>query len=220
MNLSGITREKVDRSDTRPTVVLDIDNTLFHAIDIRGNICRNKVLCWNMDNLFLIYPRPYLRFFLKQLVKSYKIAIWSAGTREYVRFIVESVLYPHFLKDLPDFDRFEFVWSLDQCEESKSRYDSLKSLRYLLDERKELSAKNVMMIDDCVLFSKHFNNNLINVPLFDITKFDCMNDSTLSFLITEDVISDRFKELNKSIKKENLSIEQPKWSQHRAIMVH
>ena len=101
-------------------IILDIDHTLLHAIDLnnKNSLSYLKKLQPNfdeyvkqhpddfllkniktyhpqlMDDKYLIFYRPGLQQFLDTLLSKYNVMIWTAGTQPYARFVVENILSP------------------------------------------------------------------------------------------------------------------------------
>ena len=157
-------------SNRKKLVVLDLDNTLISAIKLSNTLCMNKIICWTLDNYYIIYPRPYLRYFFRNIVNKYRVAIWSAGTKEYVNFVVNRILKPNFFNsiknDKTDFTELEFVWNLDNCNESKKLYGIEKSLEYIINNAKDIKKDEIIMIDDLLQFEASFGKNIIFAPRY------------------------------------------------------
>ena len=87
---------------TRPLVVLDLDETLIFSSDYP----LDRPASFNVFGLY-VYKRPFLNYFLSALHYRYDIAIWSAGTKEYVDIIISHIIPPEI--------RLKFVWCKKQC---------------------------------------------------------------------------------------------------------
>jgi carboxy-terminal domain RNA polymerase II polypeptide A small phosphatase len=83
-------------------LVLDLDETLVHATE--------KPLAREADFQvpgFFVHVRPHLEHFLRECAARFLLAIWSAGTEDYVEAIVKRLLPPGL--------ELDFVWSRKRC---------------------------------------------------------------------------------------------------------
>jgi carboxy-terminal domain RNA polymerase II polypeptide A small phosphatase len=83
-------------------LILDLDETLIHAT--------TKKLSREPDFMvfdYFIYKRPHLDWFLLECHATYKLAIWSSASDEYVQEVVKRIV--------PDDISLEFVWGRSRC---------------------------------------------------------------------------------------------------------
>jgi TFIIF-interacting CTD phosphatase-like protein len=66
-----------EASDSRYTLVLDLDETLIHYVE-NGE-----------DSYFLV--RPYCKEFLHELSKYYELVIFTAGVKEYADWVIDQI---------------------------------------------------------------------------------------------------------------------------------
>lgn len=96
-------------------IILDIDNTLLHAVPDDQDTM--KTSNFHFENL-AIYLRPGVRTFLHFLFKHFKVAVFTAGTREYAKYVVET-----FFPEKP-----VFVYSRKQYFKSKQVFHPVTHL--------------------------------------------------------------------------------------------
>jgi len=193
--VKNLIKIKSDKNDERDLVVLDIDSTMLNAVKPNEKVCVSKILCWG-DSMFVIYPRPYLLLFLTYLSNNYRLAIWSAGDKNYVHYIAEKILFPHYLNKIESFSGFEFIWSIVECRESLDLYGSYKSLQYLLDKKPHLiNRANTIIIDDCKSFISYFDGNIISVPPYFVASPSHIHDNILAILVKSKIIEKKFKKI-------------------------
>lgn len=83
-------------------VILDLDETLIHATETPG------YGEWHFElDKYKIYIRPGLSKFLEKLKESFRVAVWSSASDDYVKQVVEKI----FPLDYP----LEFVWGRSRC---------------------------------------------------------------------------------------------------------
>jgi TFIIF-interacting CTD phosphatase-like protein len=151
----------------RYNIILDIDNTLLHAIgnDGQPTLVNRPVIS---DREFHIYPRPYLKYFLQYLFDNYNVAVWSAGNKEYVDYVTQKII-------TTNTRHLDFVFNWDQCKEAQLLYKdshNYKNLKYIWDN-KDLSylynQSNTILIDDRLATVNPQKNNCILIREFDAT---------------------------------------------------
>ena len=83
-------------------VILDLDETLIHATKTP------LYSGWDFELAqYKIYVRPGLSQFLKRLKDSFRVAVWSSASDDYVNQVVEKI-FPH---GYP----LEFIWGRTYC---------------------------------------------------------------------------------------------------------
>lgn len=86
----------------RPLLILDLDETLIFATTEEKDF-----KCNFMVFEYFVHLRPYLKQFLENARVRYDIAIWSAGTPDYVNNIAKEIMPPDLIPI--------FIWSRDRC---------------------------------------------------------------------------------------------------------
>jgi hypothetical protein len=158
-----------DMSSVKPHIVLDIDQTLIHALEISDihkipDIKRLMVSSpfHNMDNDMVIFERPHLQQFLDYMFKNYEISIWTAANYNYASFVLERILRGR----KPVYVLFD-----SHCELSSNIYrGTQKDLRLL-------SFVGALLVDD--LKENCGEQNSICIAPYDVTKEDSLLDKEL-----------------------------------------
>lgn len=149
-------------------LVLDLDETLVHATDKRLAHGESFLI-----HNFFVYKRPYLDWFMKEMLNDYTVAIWSAAGHDYVH----SVVYQFFQRD-----SLEFVWTSQHCTLSKNvntgEYDIIKNLRKL--KTRGYPLESIVVVDDSSAKHRRNYGNLVTVKEFVGDK----NDNELQLLAT------------------------------------
>lgn len=120
----------------RPTLVLDLDETLIHAA--------TKPLVTEPDfqvGPFSVYRRPYLAEFLESCFSSFEVAVWTSAGRDYASEVIGPVFGARPLN---------FFWSSERCTQ-RTNLDTYE--RYTVKDLKKIkrlgiSLDRVLMVDD------------------------------------------------------------------------
>lgn len=154
-------------------VILDLDETLVSSHGVSNfpfgeKEIKNKILNYtfhNMESYYIIFERPHLQEFLNFLFKNFNVSVWSAGSKDYVSFIVNNVI----LKSDPQRTMEYLLWNY-HCKDSMKKYNTKKNLNILWDHYniENFNKKNTILIDDILENCQHQKKNTINVPVFDI----------------------------------------------------
>ena len=104
-----------------PLLILDLDETLIHAREVRLERGADFEV-----GPFAVYERPGLREFLATLAQAFRLAVWSAGSADYVAAIVERIAPPLEL---------QFVWARERCT---ARYHPERMERYWVKDLKKV----------------------------------------------------------------------------------
>src|SRR5690606_6470295 len=162
-------------------VILDLDNTLVSAIEYQklNNIYRNTNLKYHiLDKSFIIFERPYVQRFLDFLFKNFNVSIWSAGTKDYVLFIIKNVIQTSPSR------KIHTILHYDHCVMSSKFYpDTPKDLRFLYNIIKGYKSSNTFIIDDLDEVYISQPSNCIQVPRFDLeSEPHSIGDNALAIL--------------------------------------
>jgi len=137
-------------------LILDLDETLIYATE--------EPLHRELDFLvcpFAVYLRPYLAEFLTSCSASFRLAIWSTATDEYVRPIVERIM--------PTGIEPAFVWGRSRCVR---RYDHERFEEYHVKDLKKVKRlgyrlERVLIADDTPRkVHRHYGNAIYIPPFF------------------------------------------------------
>jgi TFIIF-interacting CTD phosphatase-like protein len=143
-----------------PLIVLDLDETLIHSLKDDEEGYTSDMDWIDMDKYFRVFFRPYYRVFLQFLVQNYDdIGVWSAGSKPYVQFVVK-ILEKAMKK------KFKFVWTVDECKKSISKYDVTKALELLE------GYPDVIMIDDNPEIKERYPKQTIRVRPYEEIDYD------------------------------------------------
>lgn len=147
-------------------VILDLDNTLVSAIEYEklNNTYRNTNLKYHiLDKSFIIFERPHVQRFLDFLFKHFNVSVWSAGTKDYVLFIIKNVI------QTSPYRKIHTILHYDHCQMSSKFYpDTPKDLRFLYNIMKGYKKSNTFIIDDLDEVYMSQPSNCIQVPRFDL----------------------------------------------------
>jgi predicted HAD superfamily phosphohydrolase YqeG len=117
-------------------VVLDLDNTLISSGFIASAGEYGSMI------------RPYAEllladlFIFQQKEEEVHIVLWSLGTSQHVRSVVEQLIYPVMREMLPDF-RFTDILSCETSEHGDKNLD-------VLAKRYNLPRENICLVDDSI----------------------------------------------------------------------
>jgi TFIIF-interacting CTD phosphatase-like protein len=130
------------------TLILDLDETLFHATEIEFLDEMNIPHDFMMDDFYHVYLRPHLQDFLKTAFEYFDVAVWTSASQSYAEDIVKKI-FPDNLKFLYtreqctkklDYDTMEFVYLKNLKNLKKLGYDINKLL--IVDDSPEKVAQN------------------------------------------------------------------------------
>jgi hypothetical protein len=159
-----------NNSLTDMCIILDIDNTLIHAVRRENNTLYNenefKIDLKDADDIYIGIKRPYLTAFIKFIFEHFKlVCIWSLGNREYVHSVVNALFVeqkPHAIFSRED---SPFIYNTSTYTKPIVKISKCNDIC-----RQYMSLKNTIIIDD--LYT-NFNNNEDNgilIPRFEYTK--------------------------------------------------
>jgi TFIIF-interacting CTD phosphatase-like protein len=180
-------------------VILDLDNTLINTFDDYDSLIqleifkkpscldiRERVYFCNLQEKYWGVTRPYAKEFISFCFDYFKtVGVWSAGERDYVDFIIETIFEdkkPH------------YSLSRDDCY--KDDIGNLyKPLSIIFDTNNIFTPKNTLIIDDNEYTMKMNRDNGILIPPYDpeptiesIRKSDYAFPSICRWLIRPDVM--------------------------------
>lgn len=154
----------------RKLVVLDLDETLIHAVETP----LDRAADFEVPP-YHIYKRPGVDHFLTTIAEVYRLSVWTSSSPDYAREVCD-VLFDA----LP----LEFVWASDRCTVTRDReldrWIMAKRLKKL--RRLGYSLEEVVVVDDSP--EKHTQNygNLVLVRPFEGSPLDNELSSLLPFL--------------------------------------
>ena len=150
-------------------VILDLDHTLilaFNKTELRRHGCAvSDTLKMHFFEPFVIFERPGLARFLKQLSSEYVVSVWTAGTEEYGQFIINTIIAPHLTTPLKLFLHSK------QCDVSLQRFGLLKHLNLLYAHFPDFTRENTVLIDDNPEVQQQ-DNHVILIKQFSLNPCD------------------------------------------------
>ena len=83
----------------QPIFFLDLDQTIVHSVEdgeVDGKIvaARKKTLSNHImpNSIYTVFERPGLQPFLDFLFKNYKVAVWTAASKDYALFVINQCI--------------------------------------------------------------------------------------------------------------------------------
>jgi len=137
-------------------LILDLDETLIHGTE--------EPLAIPADfrvGPFYIHERPYVREFLSFCRAHFHLAVWSTGSEDYVRDVLD---------ELTDGSNpFEFIWGRNRCTLKREAYDG--ELCWLKDLKKVRKLgwplEQVLMLEDTPANLARHYGNVIRIDAFE-----------------------------------------------------
>ena len=165
-------------------IFLDLDNTLISAVPTEEMkwTKQNKDKAKNfdfhkLDNLYVIFERPNVQIFLDYLFENFNVSIWSAGTRDYVLYIIQKVLNKR---------KLDYVFFSYHCDIVKYiTGDGPKDLTILSKTfgLNKFDMNNTIIIDDLKDVKNIQPCNCFQIKEFEFTDEGSENDNSLLELI-------------------------------------
>jgi RNA polymerase II subunit A small phosphatase-like protein len=144
------------RSSTPKLLILDLDETLFHASEQPlDSPCDCMLLAG-----FHVYIRPHLTAFLHDCFDRFDVAVWTSASADYASQMV-AALFPHAQQP-------RFLWHRQHCVQ---RFDSATGeIHYIKDlkkiKRKGYDLSQVIVVDDSPEKLQRNYGNLVRVQAF------------------------------------------------------
>lgn len=139
----------------RNLLILDLDETLIHSTETELEYSAE----FKFDRYY-VYPRPHLQPFLKFCFKNFKVAVWTASTRDYAQPIIDRIF--------PNPEHLTFLWSNDRCtlkfNWKTGDYEFVKDLKKV--KKWGYSLEKILFVDDRSENLVRQYSNLIQVKQF------------------------------------------------------
>lgn len=169
----------------KKNLILDLDNTLISAIGTDemkwDEKDKKKALNFDMTNMkgyYRIFHRPHLQKFLDFAFKNYNVSIWSAGSKDYVLFIIQNII----LKNHPE-RKLDYIFFSYHCKLSGKYFNkkSPKHLKLLWDvfNLENYNKNNTVIVDDLKEVCKAQPKNCIQIEDFTFTNENSESDEDL-----------------------------------------
>lgn len=167
-------------------IILDLDNTILSAealtdFPFHKEGMREKALKFaihDMDSYYIIFERPGVQDFLDWLFSKYRVAVWTAATKDYALFVVDKILLKKPNRVL------EFIMFSHHCDISYDKYHTDKKLSLVFDDFgiPDFNENNSLIIDDRKDVWKCQPNNAIHIKAFNI-----LDDGSETDRVLEDI---------------------------------
>jgi TFIIF-interacting CTD phosphatase-like protein len=172
---------------TKPNIILDLDQTLISAEEVKGNKSSNYKIkselfeLHDMDGYYDVFSRPYLQEFLDYIFKNFNVSIWTAASKDYALFIIENIILSKKSERKLDYIFFSYHCSLSKKEKKYTKELSMLWDFYYLPG---YELNNTVIIDDFIE-DVHIcqTNNCIIAPPFEFEKEGSENDTFLKDII-------------------------------------
>lgn len=154
-------------------LVLDIDETLFHAFDSKtpNPHKRNLDLCdFEILDIYPTFERPHVFKFMNFAFKHYDVAIWSSAGSMYVRDAIQKLIRANGLPEPI------FIYSSDNCVHRRDLtgawgYSDPYQVTYIKDLKKlkkfGYPLSQILVVDDSPEKLQRHYGNLIRIPAFE-----------------------------------------------------
>lgn len=153
-------------------LILDMDETLLHTTDeyqLNDDYDFKIVFDeggWSSKTTYFVRKRPYLNEFLDFAFNNFKVAVWTAGGKDYA---AEALI-----KCGINLNALEFFWTRDKCTIKTNletgQYYGLKKLNKVKKLGWDLN--NVLIVDDVRETASENYGNLIQIKPFYYGKDD------------------------------------------------
>jgi RNA polymerase II subunit A small phosphatase-like protein len=136
-------------------VILDLDETLVYSTATTLERDHDFVV-----GPYMIYKRPGVDSFLRELAPHFSLAVWSSSTSDYAQALADNLFIN---------TRLEFLWARERCTQ---RLDSETHEYYWLKDLKKVRRKGfplsrVLVIDDSPeKLARHYGNRVPVRPFF------------------------------------------------------
>lgn len=163
--------QKCLASGERCHIILDLDNTLISAIpysSIEKHHRKLPLRSHNFGNDYIVFERPGVQKLLDYLFSKFIVSVWSAGSRDYVNFVVQRVISREGDRSRPRVPYI--VLNHDHCVMSQQINSSTpKDLRFVWgNPRLQMRPDNTLIIDDLPAVYAAQPQNTIAIPAFDV----------------------------------------------------
>jgi TFIIF-interacting CTD phosphatase-like protein len=163
-------------------VILDLDETILSSERISEFIRYNdsslldKLEYTLVDDEYITFSRPLLTEFLNYLFDNYNVAVWTAATDDYAKFMVE-----HLILTKPD-RKLDFIFHRNHCKKSNRLYGGDKNLNMIWDTIPGYNKYNSVLIDDLETTYHLQPRNVIQAIPFRFDNKQPENDKFLMYL--------------------------------------
>ena len=160
-------------------LIFDLDETLIHTYP--------EQLGRPADIMFAslhVYRRPYARKMLRQLGEYFDMAVWSAGSEDYVEAIVRQVF--------PAPGKLRFIWGRSRC---RMKWDPETGVGFAVKDLKKVKRlgyplEKILIIEDTPANVAKNYGNAIYVRQYDGSRKDDEMRRLVAYLISIKDVAD------------------------------
>lgn len=152
----------------KDTIILDLDNTLIHAVDpTELHVETSDIISMGVQvGAYLVFIRPHCIPFLEHCFRTYKkVILWSMGTRAYVEDILNLIKVNHNIE-------FHEVYTRDEFPKSKNvaLLDVSQHRTLFLDD---IPSRIINLADQNVIeaIPFYYQDSLTDTYLYDLMNF-------------------------------------------------
>jgi len=159
-------------------ILLDLDLSLIFSNELAKFKPSEKMKLFKyrqMDNSYITFERPHLQEFLDYIFKNFRVAVWTAASKEYAKFIIDNFIL------IKPGRKLDFVFYSYHCNLSTTSGNGLKGLNMLWEKfkLKGYNKSNTIIIDDNHDVKKIQIDNCYHIHEFNYNKKDSENDKEL-----------------------------------------
>ena len=162
-------------------ILLDLDQTLIFSEEFDKFRSSSKTNLFDykiMDRSYITFARPHLQEFLDYIFKNFRVAVWTAASKEYANFVINNFI------EIKPGRKLDFVFYSYHCNLSKNSGNGLKCLNLLWEKfkLKGYNKDNTIIIDDNHEVKNIQVDNCYHIPEFNYHKEQSHKDQELKEL--------------------------------------
>lgn len=168
------------------SIFLDLDQTLISSeVSKEHNFKKynnksTKFDFYNMDDLYLVFSRPHLQFFLTYLFDNFNVSIWTAATKDYAIFIIDNLIKLNHPERKINHILYSYHCDISTNITGNSKDLSILNSTFLLSQYNII---NTIILDDNYEVHSSQPDNCIIAQPFYFTNTNSENDTFLLQLI-------------------------------------
>lgn len=134
--------------DKKMNIILDLDSTVISSLrpwetqpkNLKGHLMENEG-----EPEYIVYERPHLQEFLDYVFENFRVAVWTAASKDYAIFIVEKILLQGKPSRKLEFLFFDYHVGIS---ENISKIECSKDLNLVWNTFPKFNNKNTIIVDD------------------------------------------------------------------------
>lgn len=164
-------------------LVLDLDETLIHSVSKKDAYeLTTKPDFSILDGEYVVFKRPNVEKFLRDVYQIYDIAIWSSATKDYLAAVLEKIT--------PSNVQYEFIWDRDRCT-NKFNPETYKNYHEKhLNKIKSHPLSKILIVDDSPEKANANYGNWIPIKEFTTDKNDKVLAKLYQYLVSLKDVND------------------------------